>query len=80
MDLDNGPALLSNQEKLVMVNLLRRYIQENPEMKDSSFSAIEKNIFVTNARKQTVLDSYFINELTTTDFLYRFIDCLFYII
>lgn len=59
VDLDSGPALLSNQEKLVMVNLLRRYIQENPEMKDSTFNAIEKNIFLTNARKQTVLDSFF---------------------
>ena len=61
VDLDDGPALLTKKEKLVMIDLLRRYIQENPDLKSASFVSIERSIFAESieGKKQTVLDTFF---------------------
>jgi len=40
---------LTPKEKMDFIDVFRRYIQENPEMKDCSFHAIERRVFEKRA-------------------------------
>ncbi len=55
------PNSLTIKEKMQMIDLLRQFVREQPEMRESGFDALERKVFqqATDAKKQRKIDTFF---------------------